>query len=140
MIIEVMSKNDAELYSTCMHKDKSIIISITSVKSLDAYIIPTSVNGITDMIRVKYTDTDYNTVGISIKDIKRIADFVKRYKYNKYIDKLIIHCEAGQSRSAGVAAAIMKYLNNDDTPIISNSKYIPNMVCYRYTLEALMEE
>ena len=50
-----------------------------------------------------------------------------------------MHCEAGQSRSAGVAAAIMKYLYNNDTDIFNNRYYKPNMLCYRKVLNAFME-
>ena len=69
------------------------------------------------------------------EDATKVADFVNKYK--SVVDCMVVHCEAGRSRSAGVAAAIMKYLNGDDMSIFNNGKYVPNMTCYRYTLEAL---
>lgn len=73
-------------------------------------------------------------------DADEIAGFVKTIANVFLIDTLIVHCEAGMSRSAGVAAAIMKWLNNDDTPIFDVPRYRPNMRCYRMTLNALMDE
>jgi hypothetical protein len=49
-----------------------------------------------------------------------------------------VHCGAGVSRSAGVAAALGKWLNNDDGFIFNNFSYCPNFTCYRLVLnEAL---
>lgn len=52
--------------------------------------------------------------------------------------EIIVHCDAGISRSAGIAGAILKYLTGDDTQIFDNPYYHPNMWCYRKTLNALM--
>lgn len=143
MIVEVMNIKNAEAYATQSHKEQSIIISITSCGGFDAFIIPTKVSGIIDVLHVKFNDTDsknYLDGGITRSDAKKICDFVNKYKNIPILDKIIVHCEAGQSRSAGVAAAIMKYLNNDDTPIFNNPMYKPNMLCYRTVLDALFEE
>lgn len=52
---------------------------------------------------------------------------------------MLVHCEAGISRSAGVAAAaaISKYLDQDDLTIFNSHSYYPNFLCYYYVLEAL---
>ena len=50
---------------------------------------------------------------------------------------MIIQCDAGVSRSAGVAGALMKYYNGDDSEIFENPKYRPNMRCYRTMLNEL---
>lgn len=49
---------------------------------------------------------------------------------------LIVHCEAGVSRSAGVCAAIMKWYERSDTMIFNNPYFRPNMHCYRTVLNA----
>ena len=67
-------------------------------------------------------------------DAKRVADFVCDHGDTK----IIVHCDAGISRSAGVAAAILKYLTDDDSAIFDSHRYHPNMWCYRKTLNALM--
>ena len=50
---------------------------------------------------------------------------------------VIVHCDAGISRSAGIAAAILKHTTGDDSSIFVNGQYDPNLWCYRKTLEAL---
>lgn len=55
---------------------------------------------------------------------------------------LIVHCSAGISRSAGVAAAIHDALgwpiaNARDNDVFRDGKFAPNMHCYRTMLHAL---
>ena len=55
---------------------------------------------------------------------------------------LIVHCSAGISRSAGVAAAIHDTLgwpvaNARDNDVFRDGKFAPNMHCYRTLLRAL---
>ena len=68
-------------------------------------------------------------------DAQKVCDFVKA---NDNVD-IIVHCDAGISRSAGVAAAIMKYLTGSDMEIFKNGKYQPNMWCYRKVLSKFYE-
>ena len=142
MQIVVMSQSKAEEYAMQEHTEKSVIVSITCHCTFEAFIIPNRLNNIVDILRVQFEDTDSKEIeygGITEHDAIIIRDFINKYKDNSNIDKIIVHCHAGQSRSAGVAAAIMKYLNNDDTPIFNNHKYTPNMLCYRRVLNAFME-
>lgn len=53
---------------------------------------------------------------------------------------VIVHCDAGISRSAGVAAAILKHTTGDDSSIFENGLYDPNLWCYQKTLAALRGE
>lgn len=75
---------------------------------------------------------------ISPKQAKEIAKYVKEY-WDK-VDQFVVHCEGGVSRSAGCAAAILKYFTGDDSQIFNDNNYCPNMLVYRLVLEALMEE
>jgi predicted protein tyrosine phosphatase len=70
-------------------------------------------------------------VYFSDNDAKKIIDLVKRNL--EKINLIVVHCEAGISRSAGVAAALSKIINNDDTFFFK--KYIPNMLVYRKIIE-----
>lgn len=73
------------------------------------------------------------------EDVIRMAKFIKKVFHK--VDKLIVTCDAGYSRSAGVAAAISKYFYNNDTEYFnSKGKYCPNMLCYRKLLEELVGE
>lgn len=73
---------------------------------------------------------------MTLTQAKEIANFVLEWKDK--VDLIVVHCEAGISRSAGVCAAIMKYLTNDDMPIFNNCYFCPNMFCYRLVLNAFM--
>jgi len=50
---------------------------------------------------------------------------------------LVVHCEAGISRSAGVAAAISMHFNKDCSEFFENGKYIPNRLVYKTLLDEL---
>lgn len=51
------------------------------------------------------------------------------------IERIIVHCDAGVSRSAAVAAALARALNDDDTEFFGG-RYKPNMRVYRLLLGA----
>ena len=58
---------------------------------------------------------------------------------NDYIEKIeliVVHCEAGISRSAGVAGALSLIYNGSDEYYFKH--YIPNMLVYRFILNAYM--
>ena len=67
----------------------------------------------------------------------RVADFVKRVESNPAVEGLYSVCDCGQSRSAGVAAAIVRYLGGEDLGIWDSPYYKPNPLVYRLTCEAL---
>jgi predicted protein tyrosine phosphatase len=68
------------------------------------------------------------------EDARDIALFVNRWW--GYVKLIIVNCEAGISRSAGVGAAILKYKTGDDIQIFGNQRYYPNRTCYRKVLTA----
>ncbi len=51
---------------------------------------------------------------------------------------VIVHCDAGISRSSGVGAAILKHYTGDDSSVFDNPRFHPNIWCYRKTLCALV--
>lgn len=141
--IIVMSKSTIEQYALSKQSKLSVVISITSKKSVEAFITKNSISKIIEVLKIEFNDTDTEdeySGGITYEEAKLISDFVKKYKDDSDIERIIVQCEAGQSRSAGVAAAIMKYMYDDDTPIFNNKRYTPNMLCYRKVLTALMYE
>lgn len=98
------------------------------------------------VLRLTFNDIEsgpqYQT--ISKKDARDIANFVMNW-YSR-VDLIVVHCDAGLSRSAGVAAAIAKTLNTDkysSNSLTSDSEffnhYTPNMLVYRTTMEAIEE-
>lgn len=75
--------------------------------------------------------------GISAQQAEQIAQFVRTW-WDK-VDLMIVHCDAGVSRSAGVGAAILKAMTGSDRQIFDDPFRVPNMLCYRRVLTALME-
>lgn len=75
---------------------------------------------------------------ITPQQAEEIADFVLRV--HKQVERIIVHCEFGQSRSAGVTAAIRMFFEGNDGGIFKNPDYSPNRTCYRYVLGALRKK
>lgn len=130
----VMSRKEAERYSHGPHYEESAVISIsTPDEQYDMNIYGSIYNGIKRILRLSFDDVDNGSLAMAEGDAASIAEFVEKNK-----DKtIIVHCDAGISRSAGIAAAIMKHYNGDDTPIFNSRLYCPNMLCYRMVLEKL---
>ena len=74
---------------------------------------------------------------IQPSDAKQIVDMVDAHPD---AERIIVHCTAGRSRSAGVAAALLKALTGNDDQIFKNSHYFPNMRVYRMVLEAYYDK
>lgn len=72
---------------------------------------------------------------ITEEDAMKIADFVLQIQ--EKVERIIVHCEYGQSRSAGVTAAIQQYTTGSDGGIFDDERYSPNHTCYHYVLRAL---
>ena len=89
-----------------------------------------------DVLHVTFDDVEEddisNTIPISDFKASEIAYFVLS-RYSE-IDLLLINCQAGLSRSAGVGAAISKCLNDDDSAFFKH--YRPNMLVYRKVYSA----
>jgi protein-tyrosine phosphatase len=62
------------------------------------------------------------------------VDFVEGMKDR--IKGILVHCEAGQSRSAAVAAVIELVLNGSDERIFQDRRYSPNQYVYSKLLFA----
>lgn len=62
---------------------------------------------------------------------KKLIRFVK--KHLDKIDLIIVQCDAGISRSPGVAAALSKCLNGDDSYFFKH--YLPNSLVYSTILK-----
>lgn len=140
----VMSRYNLEDYLWKLEHDPNVnkcntaIISITDPHSPDAgddYTAP-----YLDFLRLKFNDCEIDTqyeTSMSASQGEQVAKFV--HDNEDWADLIIVQCEAGVSRSAGVCAAIMKYVTGDDMQIFGSPRYSPNMNCYRMTLNALME-
>ena len=63
----------------------------------------------------------------------QIVEFVERIKDK--VNGFLIHCEAGVSRSAAVAAAIELMVNGSSDRVFQDKRYSPNGYVYRKLLE-----
>jgi predicted protein tyrosine phosphatase len=66
---------------------------------------------------------------------EKIAEFVKSVSGKSEL--LICQCEYGQSRSAGIAAAVRQFLYGDGIEIFADERYYPNKLVYRKVLAAI---
>ena len=138
--IRILNRKEAKKFSCESHDFKTAIISITDTDKADVIFEKNEINGIRAVLRLKFDDVerDYkNEHCITKEDAENIVKFVNKNK-NK-VDKFIVHCEAGVSRSAGVGAAIMKAINGDDWVVFNNPTMCPNMKCYRTVLNAFQD-
>lgn len=139
MINEVIVKSRKDMIEHSAKITKpSIILSIRDVNSKPAMFH--SNPNIKRVCLFEFEDWDREDDGeivITEFDANRIADIV--FEYDNLPDEydIYVNCEAGQSRSAGVAAAICKALSGSDD-FFFRTKH-PNMLCYRKVFNALSE-
>jgi predicted protein tyrosine phosphatase len=134
---KIMSRNDCEKFCTQEHKETSIIISIKSLSDdIKPNIYMDSLNNIKDILFLTFDDVDFEEDKdncISFNDGEKIANFVNKW-YND-INMIIVHCDCGISRSAGVMAAIMRAKEGEDCIIFDNPNNHPNITCFLRTLK-----
>ena len=145
MEILAMSRARAIQYCQMKHRHSSVIISISDPNmdySSGPFITPE--NHIEAILPLCFCDADRPGTDVygnetdgsdlmSDDDARKVALFVR----GRMTDRIIVHCDAGISRSGGVAAAIAKWMLNDDSEFFYSGQYRPNMWCYRKTLTAL---
>ena len=119
-------------------KVPTLIISITDpLSTLNTF---SQNRNIVSICRVQFDDVTRENAGpddilMRVQDAQKIRDYVRAYADK--VECIIVHCEAGISRSAGVMAAIQKYLLGDDSEIFNSNLYLPNEHCYRLMTSAL---
>ena len=100
----VASRSAAESYTP---SPEAVAISVRSPRS-HAAALP---DGFGNVLRLSFDDVEEprpNCEVLSDGDAERIARFLV---FNRNAKKLLIHCEAGVSRSAGIKLGIMDALN-----------------------------
>jgi len=122
---------------TAIPNVEHIIISITNPEDVPA-LIPFSLS-CKYILRLQFHDIErclkpYKTFNKTMA--KKIAKLVMEYEPK--IKLFVVHCEAGISRSAAVAAAISKFFYDSDQEFFT--RYVPNRLVYRILLECLMEK
>ena len=139
MKIKIMSRLEAIHYSTLLHKEKSIIVSISEPTTTNPTFFEN--NSILDVLFLKFDDIIQEELKVvphlklmTKEDVYNIKQFIDKYKDK--IDTIIVHCHAGVSRSSAVACGICLYLGKDDY-YIWNDTYYPNSWCLELMNECL---
>ena len=148
MNVLVMSRADAIRYCHKRHNTPVVMISVS-----DPHNAYTSApfcnkeNRVLAIQRVYFTDADRpgaDVYGRSVTEHDLISDsdafLIKRLLKKFPNADVIVHCDAGISRSSGIAAAILKAYTGDDSQIFNNPRYSPNMRCYRLVYNKLLED
>jgi len=128
--------------ATAAHDVSHVIVSITTVSSDRAKLKANELTA--GVLRLSFVDfdaavhVDSDTIKSITEDMlfsdhqaKQIAEFVFKHKD---VDRFIVHCDAGRSRSPGVAAAVSKIITGEDKEFFY--RYKPNIRVYRKTLNA----
>lgn len=90
-----------------------------------------------DTLRLAFVDADEPSATypedrlFSAADAASIWSFVLRHRD---VERIIVHCDAGVSRSAAVGAALARFFNGDDTEFFGG-RYRPNARVHRMLLE-----
>lgn len=143
--LSVLGRETAIKHCKKKHNYETAIISISTPNvDYDESPFIDNENNVSEILELSFCDADFpgekDVYGrlttdfdlMTDEDADKVVEFMERHK-DKFI---IVHCDAGISRSAGVAAAILKYYNGDDSPIFDSRWYNPNRWCYRKVLEA----
>jgi predicted protein tyrosine phosphatase len=82
------------------------------------------------------TSHGVDVVPFTVSEARKVVSFLHQYN----VPMLVINCEAGISRSAGMAAAISKHLTGDDSEFYNAEKYHPNELVKTLVLAELKKE
>lgn len=143
MRIEVMNRPVAEARSQIERHEDKVIISIYTPSDNPAAIDKDNPT-VLDVLTLCFEDCDetdrerYDGSWVFNEDeAELIFWFVEQWKDK--VDSIWVHCDGGVSRSAGVAAALLKHYTGDDSQIFDNPKYYPNSLVYSTCIRKFQE-
>lgn len=117
----------AALEATRPHEVAHVIISITSAPDDVARLrIPATCRGV---LRVSFPDIEVASGAFAESDLfseehaRTIWDFVRNHRAE--VERIVVHCDAGMSRSPAVALAIAEKLGLDGSAFLGG-RYRPN--------------
>lgn len=138
MKIKVFNEEEIQRFKT---EEKHIVISIQD-PNYDFVKLPEQISRLA-WLGLHFYDLDkdtevfpYSRFVFKSEQAKEILKFVEDWKDS--VDLICVNCCAGISRSAGVAAALSKILNSDDSYYFKH--YLPNMLVYRKLLTKYYEK
>lgn len=128
--IRVMSKEECFNFTHSKIKDKCIIISINDQNR--TILLNKENKNIVDILRLHFDDIPYpieNYTLMNKEHSEKIKNFIDKYKGS--INNIVVHCNAGISRSGAVGCILARYLNGSDDDMFRSGKYIPNKHIYK---------
>ena len=134
MIYEIMNRADASKATLEPIASTTAIISITDIgDKRNTFHQQTWLKAV---LELQFLDLPEGSKGcITREQAQKISNFV--IKWYPQVERFIVHCEYGQCRSAGVAAAISRAYEGHDSGIFNHPNYLPNRTCYEYVFSAL---
>ena len=133
--IQILNRSQIEKFIT---DKKHIVISIRNPEEKPVK-LPIQKSRLASLF-LDFHDADNRSLKLVDSDIKlklfneeqatSILEFVELFKDK--IQLVVVNCEAGISRSAGIGASLSKIYNNDDTYFFKH--YCPNMLVYKKIL------
>lgn len=134
--VTILSRPDAINYCHSPHDVQSIIISIsTPFAPYSSAPFVSTENRVKNILSLAFEDADARDGGMVKKDAEAICRFIQDHAGTP---EIIVHCDGGKSRSAGIAAAIMHRFTGDGSEILKDPQYKPNMHCYHTTVNTWM--
>ena len=141
----ILSRPEAVCYCEGEHSRPSVMISISDpFHSYDEAPFVTRKNNIRALLSLVFCDAEEPGPDVyghmaRAEDLMQPEDAVRvRDLLTQYPDyDIIVHCDAGMSRSAGVAAAITEAAGGDPSEIFDSPWYDPNLHCYQLLLRVL---
>ena len=124
----IMDRIDAIQYCKAYHKEKTAVISINTSWERPARIIKTQENGVLAVLWLFFDDVTGGPNSFNEEHAENIIRFIDYWRDS--VDILLVHCDAGISRSAAVCAAVKRYLGFDDMDIFNSKEYDPNQLVY----------
>jgi len=135
MELVVYSRKAIELVRP--HEVSHVIISITSTRE-DVAVLRAN-DHCRGILRLSFVDADEGSEPVvggqlfSLDQARQIWAFVERHQGD--VQRILVHCDMGISRSPAVAAALALVLNGNGDEFLLSDQYVPNTLVYRLLLE-----
>lgn len=132
----IMDRPDAVEYCKEEHIHSSIIISISSANGHRPRLVKTDHNRVVAVLYLFFDDEVVGDNTFSDEQAEQVIRFVDVWK--SAVERLVVHCDAGVSRSAAVCAAMKRHLGFDDQDIFTSRQYEPNPLVYATLMQHIL--
>lgn len=141
----IMSRNEFLEYQQGLTLEERKDIALISISEPDneEYHHPVSIIGFADVLQIKFWDIEENFAQYTVLTDEQGKE-IRKFILNNRDKKFLIHCKAGQSRSAGVGLAVECLVNfngsrydfrTGKTDIYDYARYSPNLTVFDKIIE-----